>query len=171
MVSGTNMRKWATPVTIGAFALSAISGIMLFFHLNSVLVKVVHEWGSWFLIIAGLCHVIGSWRSFVGYFSKPVARAIMIVFALFLLIITFFLPFGGEQDTRQHGRKPPAAFLSRAMPEASFVTVANIAQHRPDELMKECASKGIVIKDKEETVREIARSNNREVVEILNVIF
>lgn len=69
MINGTKMRKWATPLTIGAFALSAISGMMMFFHLNSALVKIIHEWGSWSLVIGGLFHVVGSWQAFIGYFS------------------------------------------------------------------------------------------------------
>ena len=141
--------------------------IMIFFHLNSSLVKVVHEWGSWFLVVGGLFHIVGSWQSFTRYLSKPVTRAILVVFAL--LIIVFFLPIGGQ--TEKHGRKLPPGVLSRALPGASFVAVAGIAQHHPDELMKEFESKGIIIKDKEETIQNIAKNNNREYVEILNIIF
>lgn len=163
----TKIRMWATPLTIGAFALSAISGVMIFFHVNSAFVKVIHEWGSWFLVIGGLLHVVCSWQSFVRYFSKPAAKAIMTVFAI--LIIMFFIPIGG--NTERHGRKLPPTFLSRALPEASFAAVAGIARHNPDELMKEFESKGVVVKDGKESIRDIATSNNKEYVEILNMIF
>lgn len=166
-MDSAKIRKWATPLTIGAFGLSAVSGIMIFFHVNSSLVKAAHEWGSWLLVVGGLFHVVGSWKSFVGYLSKPAARAILVVFAL--LIIVFFLPL--SVHTERQGRKLPPAVLSRALPETSFAAVAGIAQHRPDELMKELGSKGIIIKDKEETIRDIARNNNKEDVEILNIIF
>jgi len=167
MINGIKMRKWATPVTIGAFALSAISGIMMFFHLNSTLVKVIHEWGSCFLVIAGLFHVAGSWQAFVRYFSRPAARAIMAVFAL--LIIAFFLPTGGLAEG--NGKKLPPALLSRALPEASFSTIAKIAQHQPEELMKELELKGIVVTDKEEAIHKITVRNNKQDVDILKAIF
>lgn len=167
MINGTKMRRWATPLTIGAFAASAISGIMMFFHWNSPLVKVIHEWGSWFLVIGGLFHVAGSWQLFVQYFSKPMARAIMAVFAL--LVMAFFLPLSGT--TEGHGRKVPPALLSRALPEASFTTVASIAQHQPEELMKELQLKGILVKNKDETIQAIASRNNKPGVDILNAIF
>ena len=48
---------------------------------------------------------------------------------------------------------------------------AKIALHDPDDLMKELGSKGVVVKNKEETIREIAQNNNKENVEILNLIF
>jgi hypothetical protein len=167
MMDSAKIRKWATPLTIGAFGLSAVSGIMIFFHVNSSLVKVAHEWGSWLLVVGGLFHVVGSWQSFVGYLSKPAARAILVVFAL--LIIIFFLPL--SVHTERQGRKLLPAVLSRALPETSFAAVAGIAQHHPDELMKELGSKGIIIKDKEETIRDIARNNKKGDVEILNIIF
>ncbi len=167
MINNHKVRAWATPVTIGAFALSAISGVMMFFHLDFSFVKVAHEWGSWFLVIGGLFHVIGSWQSFVRYFSKPTGRAIITVFVL--LIITSFLPLGGNAE--RQGRRLPPAFLSQVLPQASFATVANIAQHQPEELLKELESKGIVVKDKEETIQEIAVRNNKQGADILNAIF
>jgi len=167
MFNSAKIRSWATPLTIGAFALSAISGVMMFFHVNSAPVKGIHEWGSWFLVIGGLFHVIGSWRPFIRYFSKPAAKAIMTAFAL--LIIVFFIPIGG--NTEGHSRKLPPALLSRALPEATFASMAGIAQHNPEELIKEFESKGIVIKDRKETIRNIAADNKKEDVEILNMIF
>jgi hypothetical protein len=167
MFNRTKIRTWDTPLNIGAFALSAISGVMIFFHVNSVFVKVIHEWGSWFLVIGGLLHVACSWQSFVRYFSRPAAKAIMTGFAI--LIIMFFIPMG--ESTEKQGRKLPPTFLSRALPEASFSAVAGIARHDPDELMKEFESKGVAVKDGEESIRDIATNNNKEYVEILNMIF
>jgi predicted HTH domain antitoxin len=173
MLNSQKVRAWATPLTIGAFALSAITGIMIFFHLNFGLIKVAHEWFSWFLVLGGLFHVIGSWESFGRYFSKPTGRAIMTIFVL--LIITSFLPLGhstlGDGHAAGQNRRMPPAILSRALPQASFATVANIAEHQPEELMKELESKGIVVKDKEETIREIAVRNNKQGADILNAIF
>ena len=45
-------REWATPITIGAFLLSAVTGVLLFFHLDSGLNKLAHEWLSWVLLAA-----------------------------------------------------------------------------------------------------------------------
>lgn len=53
-------------------------------------------------------------------------------------------------------------FCQEHCPQASFATVTNIAEHQPEELMKELESKGVVVKDKEETIREIAVRNNKQ---------
>lgn len=163
MINNQKVRVWATPLTIGAFALSAITGVMIFFHLNFGLIKVAHEWFSWFLVLGGLFHVIGSWQSFVQYFAKPAGKTIITVFVL--LIIASFLPLG-KQDK---GGSPTR--MSRALLQAPFVAVALVAEHQPEELMRELRLNGIYIERKEETVQEIAVRNNKRGVDILNMIF
>ena len=44
-------RPWITPVVIGAFTLSAVTGVLMFFHLDSGLNKTAHEWLSWAMVI------------------------------------------------------------------------------------------------------------------------
>jgi hypothetical protein len=163
MINSQKVRAWATPLTIGAFALSAITGVMIFFRLDFALVKGAHEWFSWFLVIGGLFHVIGSWQSFVQYFSKPAGKAIMGVFAL--LIVVSFVPFGKDNEGA------PPSRVSRALLQTPFAIAADVAEHQPEELMKELKLTGILIERKEETIQEIAVRNNKRGVDILNVIF
>jgi hypothetical protein len=166
MIDSGKIRAWATPLTIGAFALSAITGVMIFFHVELGLAKVLHEWFSWCLVIGGVFHVLGSWGPFVRYFSRPAGMAIIGLFGV--LIVASFLPLGG--DGHGKGGMPPerlAGFLTRA----PFATVANAASHEPQELIKELGSKGVVVDREEETIREIAVRNGRQNVEILNMIF
>ncbi len=164
MINSGRVRAWSTPLTIGAFALSATTGIMVFFHLGFGFAKVLHEWFSWLLVIGGIFHVIASWQPFVRYFSKPAGKAIMGFFGL--LIVVSLLPFGGE-----HGEGAPPHKLAGFLAHVPFATVASVACHQPEELIKELKSKGVVVDRKEETIQEIAARNGKQNVEILNVIF
>ncbi len=163
-MDGSKLRAWATPLTIGAFALSAITGIMVFFHLQIGLAKVLHEWFSWCLVIGGLFHVLGSRQPFVRHLSRPLGKAIVGVFAV--LIILAFLPLGGGQ---QKGMPPQK--LAGILSNTPLANVAVVASHQPDELIKELASKGIVVAGKEQTIREIARANGKQNVEVLDLVF
>ena len=51
-------RESATPLTIGSFLLIAITGVLMFFHLDSGLNKLAHEWLGWAMIARGrpACH-------------------------------------------------------------------------------------------------------------------
>ena len=37
-------REWATPLTIGAFGLMSVTGMLMFFHLDTGFNKLAHEW-------------------------------------------------------------------------------------------------------------------------------
>ena len=157
------LRDWATPITIGAFALSALTGIMLFFHIQPGLVKPAHEWLSWLLVLGTIFHVLGNRSPFMEYFSKPIGRGIMIVFLL--LICASMLPLGPERG------KHPLAKVADALNQSSLTTVAQIANHEPDEAMNILKNKGIYAESEDQTIQEIARNNKMNPLRILDAIF
>ena len=62
--------------------------------------------------------------------------------------------------------------LPERVSRASLQTpVAAVAEHQPEELMKELRLNSIGIERKEETIQEIASRNNKRGADILNVIF
>lgn len=163
MKNENRMREWATPVTIGAFALSAVTGIMLFFKVNLGLIKHVHEWLSWLLVVGTAFHLIANWRSCVRYTSKPLGRFILILFLV--LICASLLPMGKRHDGRQFGR------ISDVLMQNPLWAVAQAADHSPDEAMNILKSKGIRVEEKDQTIRDIAMKNDKSPVSILEIIF
>jgi hypothetical protein len=137
---------------------------MIFFHVQLGAAKVFHEWFSWCLVIGGLFHVLGSWEPFVRHFSRPPGKIIMGAFAV--LIVVSFLPIGGAQR-----KGIPPQKLAGMLSNAPIANIAVAAAHQPDELIKELASKGIVIENKEQTIREIAKASGKQNVEVLELIF
>jgi len=41
------LRTWATPLTISAFLLMSVTGVLMFFHIEGGLTTVAHQWCSW----------------------------------------------------------------------------------------------------------------------------
>ncbi len=84
-------REWATPLTIGAFALMAVTGLLMFFHLDNGLQKSVHEWLGWLLVAAVAVHAAANWLGFKRYFQRlGRGQAILAVCAL-ALVGSFFI--------------------------------------------------------------------------------
>jgi hypothetical protein len=59
-----HQREWVTPIAAGAFLLSAVTGVLIFFHVDSGLNKVVHEWLGWVLLGGVALHVIANFSGF-----------------------------------------------------------------------------------------------------------
>ena len=92
-----SLRSWATPLTIAAFLIMGVTGVLMFFHLETTLGKVIHEWAGWLLVIGVGAHLILNWRAFSTYFRRPLPATIMGVGALMLALT--FLPVGPSQDS------------------------------------------------------------------------
>ena len=83
-MSTSTLRKYATPLTIGSFVLMAVTGTLMFFHLNTTFNKVAHEYLGIVMIAAVLLHLVLNWRAFTTYFKRPLAMGIMGIFILAL---------------------------------------------------------------------------------------
>nr|WP_321467317.1 DUF4405 domain-containing protein [uncultured Desulfobulbus sp.] len=102
-------RNWVTPLVTGAFLLSALTGILLFFGVHTGLVKWSHEWLSWLFVIAAVFHVALNYRPLTQTVTQPVGKAIMIIFVV--LIGLSFLPLGNHKEHgRDHGGRHSLPF-------------------------------------------------------------
>ena len=115
----TPQRGWITPLTIGSFALTSVTGILMFFHLDMGLNKVAHEWLSWVLVAAVALHGLLNWPAFKRYFSQRLAVAVMGVSAAVLALS--FTPLGGRDA-------PPFKAPISALARAPLTQLAVIAQ-------------------------------------------
>ena len=79
-----SLRQIATPLTIGAFILSAVTGVLMFFHLDIGLNKAAHEWVSWAVVVGVVLHLSVNFRAFRGYLKRPVARGLIAGFVVLL---------------------------------------------------------------------------------------
>ena len=157
-----DIRSWATPFTIGAFFLSGLTGIMMFFGLAYGLIRPVHEWLSWLFVIGSVFHIQANWKVFISYFTKPLGRGIIASFVIIILIA--FLPFGGG------GRKSPNSALSRIVSSLPIETVATALNERPEELVKRMNARGINVSGRSDTISEIAAANGMESMRILRIV-
>jgi hypothetical protein len=162
MKHALRLSQWAGPLTIGSFGVVAVTGILMFFHLNSGLMKVAHEWLGWLLVLGAVAHIIVNWRPFIGYFRRP-AGVVVIAIPLVLGGLSFFP--GGSQG------RPPFMEASRALEQSSLSTVAQVAKDSPESLMKGLRGRGIRVRDGGQTIREIASENSIRSMEILGHIF
>ncbi|MBX3609771.1 MAG: DUF4405 domain-containing protein [Hydrogenophaga sp.] len=112
-------RPWITPVVIGAFLLSATTGVLMFFHLDSGLNKTAHEWLSWAMVVGVGLHILLNLPAFKRYFTQTTGRVVIALFAAVLAVS--FIPAGADQA------EPGFAAPIHALAEAPVASVAAVA--------------------------------------------
>lgn len=157
------LAAWAGPVTIGSFAVVAVTGVLMFFHLNVGLVKLAHEWLSWLLVVGAVAHIALNWKPFLGYFRRPLALGVIVVFlALGALSL---VPLGGG------GARPPFMEISRAMENCPLTLAAELAGKPREALIGDLTAHGVHVHSGEQTLAEIATDNGVRAAEVMSHVF
>ncbi len=157
------LKAWATPLAIGAFTISTVTGLLIFFDIEMGMIEPVHKWVSWLLVGGVLFHVTANWKQFSGYFSKKPALAI-IGTALVVTALSM-LPQFGEQK-----KENPGKVVGQLLEASSLETVALVVKSTPGELVTKLAQNGIVVGDQSLSIKQIALNNKKSPRALLGVI-
>lgn len=155
-------RRWATPLTIGAFLLMSVTGVLMFFHLPVGLTHVVHEWLSWLMVSAVVLHITLNWKVFSRYFQQKLSVAIMGALAA-VLVAALLVPGNGRSDNL-----PMQA--ARLLVEAPLNHVATLTGKTLEGLQAQLTSQGLQVDAQSTSLKAIADANKRHPMEILEKI-
>ncbi len=155
-------REWATPITAGAFLLTAATGVLMFFHLDSGLNKTVHEWLSWILVIGAVLHIASNFIGFKRYFSERKGQVFMGGFAL--LFALSFVPMGNV------GGEPPFMAPIKTLSAAPLTTLAIVAEVTPEEIIERLANAGFLAQSNDQSVREVVGGDLHQQMDVLKVL-
>lgn len=156
-------RPWITPVVMGAFLLSAVTGVLMFFHLDSGLNKAAHEWLSWAMVIGVGLHVLLNMPAFKRYFKQNTGRAIVGAFAVVLVLS--FIPAGGEGGS-EPGFAPPV----RALAKAPIPVLAQVAGTSTDDLKAKLQAQGLTVTSDQQSVADLVGPDLRKQIGTLTKV-
>ena len=154
-------REWATPLTIGSFSLIAVTGVLMFFHLDSGLNKPVHEWASWLLLAGVGLHVTANLPAFKRHFTLPRAR--WIVGAALAALALSFIPAGGE-------RQPPFVVPMQALAAAPVPVLAQLAGIGTDEMLQRLRQAGTAPTGRADSVRSLVGPDLKRQMRVLGAV-
>lgn len=142
-------RDWATPLTIGAFGLMSVTGLLMFFHLDTGLNKLAHQWLSWAMIAGVAAHAYVNWPALKRYFTASrQGRAIIGLAAVALALSFVQLP--GERGASTQ------ILALRALTKAPIAKVAVLAGRPADQLIDELARAGINLPNANASIESVA---------------
>jgi len=157
------LKSWATPLAIGAFTISAVTGLLIFFDIETGIVEPAHKWLSWLLISGVILHVLLNWKPFIGYFSQKTGKAIIGIAILFT--ITSVLPIFGKDE-----KENPGKIAAQALESSSLETIALVVKTTPQQLISQLGKSGILVKDASLTIHEIAKNNRKTNKSVLGAL-
>lgn len=119
-------RPWITPLVMGSFVLLSVTGVLMFFHLDSGLNKTAHQWLSWAMLGGVTLHVALNLTAFKRYFSQTTGRWVV---ALFLILLALsFLPL------KESKKSPGYASSIRALAQTPITVLAEVAGTSTEEM-------------------------------------
>ncbi|MGD9918790.1 MAG: DUF4405 domain-containing protein [Paenirhodobacter sp.] len=159
------LRSWATPLVIGSFLIMAVTGVLMFFHLDTATMKTIHEWAGLVMVAGAIAHVILNWRAFSLYFKRPLAAGIMALGAVVLAVT--FVPNVIPGVVEGAGLGPKVVMDS--MGNARIETLSELSGKPVDQLMSEFEAAGLTGIDPAKTVKANAGGDGGKLREILAV--
>lgn len=132
-------RDWVTPITMGAFALMSVTGVLMFFRLGPGLTGVAHEWLSWLFLAGVLGHVTANSMAFKRHFKSRRTLSIVGAFLIVLAAAMSFSLFAGKKPEKEPGWATPV----RALAAVPLPLLAQVAQVSPEELKTRIAAAGV----------------------------
>jgi len=98
----TSHRPWITPLVIGTFVLLSVTGVLMFFHLDTGMNKLAHQWLSWAILAAVGLHVLLNWPAFKRYLGQQ--TALSVIGACMVALALSFLPMPGAGKSHRRMR-------------------------------------------------------------------
>ncbi len=156
------IKRLATPLTIGAFFIMSVTGILMFYHLDTGMNKFLHEWFSWAFLAAVLLHaVLVHKKTLITYFKKKPAR---IVIAASLLVLGLsFMQIGDEKQN-------PFVQTTDAVLTAELGDVSNIMGLTLADLQAGLKDQGLEVPFDHTTLKQISRDSGIPERELLGYV-
>jgi hypothetical protein len=155
------LNRYATPLTLGLFAVSTVSGVALFLHMGQAYFRGMHEWLSMLLLVPFALHVWKNWTPMVNYVRR---RTLWWPVALSLAAgLAFAVP--AMTATNTGGGSPLRAI--QTMTRASLSDLAPVLRTNPDALVADLRARGHKVGSAGDTLETVATASGVPAVQIL----
>lgn len=158
-------RDWATPLTIGAFAIMSVTGVLMFFHLDTGLNKSVHEWAGWAMVTGVAAHVAVNWKAFKRYFISSRLGQVIISVGVLVLAASF------TSLSRGGGGFPPPVLAMKAITGAPISSVAPLTGRPVPELIDALNKAGVSLPGPDATIDSVTGGSWELEAKAMTVLF
>ena len=162
MADKTSPRWWATPLTIGAFLLMAITGVLMFFEWERGLVVVVHQWSSWLLVLGASGHIVANFRPLKNHLKSRWGALSVGAFSLILIASLF----SWGLVTGPQLKRP----VEQALVDAPISVLVRMSKVDAQIVAAKLSAQGIDASS-EQSIRELSRKYGQDENRLLAMVF
>lgn len=157
------LKDFGTSLTIGSFFIMSITGILLFFHMDVGVNKLLHKWCGLFIIIPVALHVIVNFNGFKRYFTSCKTGKILISLCLSLLCFSFFF----NLQTKQ---LPPHVIALRVILNSTVSEISSLTHHSEEDLKAKLLESGIKIESNDQKLKSFVHDNKKLQLKLMKLI-
>ncbi|MFO1337349.1 MAG: DUF4405 domain-containing protein [Burkholderiaceae bacterium] len=159
-------RQWATPLTIGAFGLMAVTGLLMFFHLDQGLQKPAHEWLGWLMVAAVGVHAAVNWPGLKRHLTVPGPGRVIVGASALALAASFFVAPGSQGEDA-----PPPVLAMHAVAKAPLKAVLPLTGKSFSQVQGELAAAGIHVDSDEQSIASAIGDDRGRMGRAMRVLF
>ena len=157
----TDVRRFATPLIIGAGLISAITGLLMFFITEDPFLF-AHEIVGLGFSVAILLHIYTNWRPFKKYFSQ---RSVIII------AVAWLIGVGLIARTAIFSEPEPEELIMQKMEQTSITRMAPIVDMEVETLIKRLGADGYTVSDPEMSIEALAEAHGADTDAVLLSVF
>lgn len=155
-------KRYVSIVLTGIFLVVSVTGVLMFFMIESHAMNSVHAWLGIAMVIIGIYHLIKNFSPFKSYLKYKSASILLV---LVLATSTWYaMPKGGELVS-------PKKDIMKAVFIQPISTVSVFFKKDIQKTINHLRANGIEVKDGSQSLMEVAKLNNKEVKEVFFIFF
>lgn len=159
-----DLRSVASPLTIAAFIVSAVTGLCMFFGYRGNLINPMHEIFTLIFVCGSVLHIIVNWKAVVAHIRRPLGAVLTGLFVIITAVAV--IPTEGQQANRGN----PARTSVALMMDADLSVIAALTKNTEPALMDRLRQYGLATVAPGATVRQIADGLREDPMELLTVL-
>lgn len=159
------LRTVATPLSLIVVLGLGITGLLMFFGVKGPL-NDLHEWVGIAFLVVLLLHVMRNWKSFLFMLKPWHAKAIIAVVGIALLGVSANLLLNAKGGASHGG----PWLVANKVATAPIATAAPALGLSGEAVVAKLKAKGIVVRDTQESLAEVAEEQHVEVVRLFGLL-
>ena len=157
----TDVRRFATPLIIGAGVISVMTGLLMFFMTEQPFLS-AHEIVGLGFSVAILLHIYTNWQPFQKYFSQ---RSVIII------AVAWLIGVGLIARTAIFSEGEPEELIMQKMEQTSITRIAPIIDMEVETLVKRLGDDGYTVDTPEMSIEALAEKHGADTDAVLLSVF